>query len=229
MDFLKINFLNFLFFTITTLFKQYFINIYVCVYTYFYVHTHTSHGHHSMTLYVTLSQFFTCCIVFQCQGLFIYLAGIASNVEELWEKEQTGGPQTESAGVLGLPSEAPAEAPGHAVRDARDHTGKAACRECVTDSVQREHVWRECVRVRNRAECEDREYKGICKGLNMRVCWEVLAGKTWWREMTELSLGAWGKQGMGKQKKQTRGKEAEQCVWGQPPHTTDLPDRLDLK
>lgn len=127
---LSSKFFEFSFFTITTLFKQYFINIYVCVYIYFYVHTHTPHGRHSMTLYVTLSQFFTCCIVFQCQGLFIYLAGIASNVEELWEKEQTGGPKTESAGVLGLPS----EASGHAVRDARDHTGKAACRECVTVS-----------------------------------------------------------------------------------------------
>ena len=41
--------------------------------------------------------------------------------------------------------------------------------------------------------------------------------------------GAWGKQGMGKQNMQTRGKEAEQCMWGQPPHTMDLLDRLDLK
>ena len=132
------------------------------IHTHTHTHTHTPREHHSMTLYVALSQFFTRCIVFQCQGLFIYLAGTASNVKELWEKE-TGGPKTESAGVLELPSEALAEAPGHKQREMQGkhfHIGNAACRECITDSVQREHVWRERFRVCYSAECVDQGTQG---------------------------------------------------------------------
>ena len=173
------------------------------MYIYFYVHTHTHtpHEHHSMTLYVALSQFFTCCIVFQCQGLFIYLAGTASNVKELWEKE-TGGPKTESAGVLELPSEAPAEAPGHKQREMQGkhfHIGNAACRECIT--VYRGNTCdgsvSGCVTARS---VWTREHKGIREGVNMRVCLEVLAGNTWWREMTELILGCIGKTRNGETK-----------------------------
>lgn len=50
--------------------------IFLCTYT----HTPWASFHDTVC---STTQFFTCCIVVQCQGLFIYLAGIASNVKAL--------------------------------------------------------------------------------------------------------------------------------------------------
>ena len=52
--------------------------MYVCIYIFLCTYTHTPWASFHDTVCST-----TCCIVFQCQGLFIYLAGIASNVKEL--------------------------------------------------------------------------------------------------------------------------------------------------